>query len=50
MTLSTALVVTALMLASAFLSYALGKWEERVRWQNLRRRERERMIRREEFE
>lgn len=50
MTLEFAIGLLLLTLASAFVSYSLGKWEERIRWQNMRRRERERMMRREEFD
>jgi hypothetical protein len=37
-------------LASCWASYVLGKWEEKTRWQNMRRREREREARWQEFD
>ncbi len=37
-------------LASCWASYVLGKWEEKTRWQNIRRRERERRARWVEFD
>jgi hypothetical protein len=50
MTLEFAIGLGLLTLTSVFVSYSLGRWEERIRWQNMKRRERERMIRREEWE
>jgi hypothetical protein len=37
-------------LASCWSCYVLGKWEEKTRWQNMRRREREREARWQEFD
>jgi hypothetical protein len=37
-------------LGSCWASYALGKWEEKTRWQNMRRRESEREARWQEFD
>jgi hypothetical protein len=37
-------------LGSCWASYVLGKWEEKTRWQTIRRRERERRARWVEFE
>lgn len=50
MTLSFAISLLLLTLASAFASYSLGKLEERARWKNMSRRERENMILREDFD
>jgi len=50
MTLEFAIGLGLLTITSVFVSYSLGKWEERTRWQNLRRRDRERLMRKDEWE
>jgi hypothetical protein len=45
-----AIGLAILTLSSCWASYALGKWEERIRWENIRRRERERRARWVEFD
>ena len=45
-----AIGLAILTLGSCWASYALGKWEERIRWENIRRRERERRARWVEFD
>jgi hypothetical protein len=44
------IALAVLTLSSCWASYALGKWEERIKWENIRRRERERRARWVEFE
>jgi hypothetical protein len=44
------IALAVLTLGSCFASYSLGKWEEKIKWENIRRRERERRARWVEFD